>query len=98
MIIGLAAYRLALLLVDDNGPFDVLSHFRHLIRADKMEITSAGVTFGTDGWSRLWACMRCVGFWTTLACVGCWQYVAHGTVEVVAIWAIAHLADSAANK
>lgn len=87
-IVALAAWRLALFITDDAGPFDLMNHIRALLRADLP--LEADIP---NSWQVLWSCMRCMTFWTSLACAGIWQ-VWRLPVELLAVWALCQLAES----
>lgn len=107
-VIGLAAWRLALFLVDDAGPFNVSDGLRGLLRADGrrrryrlLMARDAGFDVPEtqlleNGWEKLWSCMRCMTFWTALALYGVWQLDTR-PVELLAFWGFAQLVEFVRN-
>lgn len=62
VLLTLAVYRLAQLLVYDDGPFDLIFKFRDWIGAyDRNEAGEAQSHFG-----KFFSCVYCVGFWLAL--------------------------------
>jgi hypothetical protein len=84
IIIGLAAWRLAHLLIFENGPFDVLEKVRQFV----------GIKPGPiEGFlPQLFSCMMCMTVWMSLLCY--LLYVLEPmTVIMIAAMAVALLAD-----
>src|SRR4051812_46369836 len=100
-LIGLAAWRLALFLDDDSGPFGFATRLRIFVRADQVAnaIRSKKMWHSGDplnGWEKLWSCMRCMTFWTALGLYGVWQ-LEDRVVLVLAAWAWPRLSNSYAT-
>lgn len=63
LIIGLASWRIAHLLVAEPGPFSVVQRAREIIHADDPQENELGKMFG---------CVYCMSFWTGLLFAGLW--------------------------
>lgn len=76
ILIGLATWRIASLLVNEDGPFNVFLQFRHLLGLDKIgEIKGFLPT--------LFGCVWCISIWTAVAMWGLWE------LEPIAVMMIA---------
>lgn len=64
VVVGLASWRLAHLLVEETGPFDLIVNFRKAIGAN--DVNDAGLL------NRLFLCVLCMSGWTTPALMLCW--------------------------
>jgi hypothetical protein len=86
LAVGLAAYRLAVLIVLEDGPFDVALAVRRL----------AGVeTPGPQGvLAKMMSCLWCAGTWATLLCAGLWL-LEPAAVYVLAAMAVVVVLDGA---
>ncbi len=84
LAIGLAAYRLAHLVVLDSGPAMVFHRLRRWADGSPLPFV-AGVT----------SCMSCATFWTALGGAGLWQLGITGPVWLFAAWGLATLAHKA---
>ena len=63
-ILVLACYRLSILLIDDDGPFDLLSRFRDRIG---VEYDEYGNRTATHEIAKLFNCVYCLSLWLGLA-------------------------------
>lgn len=87
LLIALAGWRLAALLVLDDGPFGLSRRVRSAVWRDGHPILFLG---------ELLQCMACATFWTALACWG----VAEWRIELLiplAGWGLATLAERATS-
>lgn len=83
VIVGLAAWRLAHLLIGEDGPWSLLARFRHLLGVpERGEVTGLFPTLFTCPW--------CLTVWTAAAMWGLWQvhwaipgFVAATTVAMI---------------
>jgi len=88
VIVGLAVYRLAQLLVYDDGPGEIVLRLR----------AWAGVyTLGENGkptskWGQFLECPYCVGVWAALVLLPLWYWGGIVGQVFVALWAAAGLA------
>lgn len=64
VVVGLASWRLAYLLVEESGPFDLIVNFRKAIGVN--DVQQPGML------TRLFACVLCMSGWTTPALMLCW--------------------------
>lgn len=94
VVIGLAAWRVARLLVMENGPADIAGRFRRLVRADDSEPNRAAVMV------ELFSCVLCLSFWTALVAFGIYQTGLAGRVviDVLAVWGGASLVHLTADS
>lgn len=83
LLIGLAGWRLASLLVNEMGPWHIFDRLRTLV----------GVKPGLIGaWAELFSCVWCMSIWTTLAAYFLYQ-IEPRAVMVVAAAAVAILVE-----
>jgi hypothetical protein len=87
LAIALAGYRLAHLIVLDDGPGNVSAWIRAWFDARDGWIADFGTGVTT--------CMSCASFWTTLAAWGLWAVGLHELVWALAAWGVATLAHRA---
>lgn len=85
VVAGLAGYRLAGLLVEDEGPFRIFARMRERLGAP--EVGEVRGPFGG-----VLSCMRCATVWTAAACYLLFQ-IAPPPIEVLAAASIALLAS-----
>lgn len=90
VIVGLAGWRLASLLVHEDGPFGIFLRIR----------TAAGVPEGVDiiegFWALLLSCVMCTSVWTCTAMYLAW-YVHPLIPALIATWAVALVVDRTAR-
>lgn len=89
VITGLAGWRIANLLLFEDGPFSVFELIRK--RAGVKEGRIQGFMPG------LFTCMFCMSVWTTTLMFGLW-YVIPEIVMLVAAWTVAMIANGFVNK
>lgn len=65
VLIGLAAWRLAHLLVEEDGPFDVLEWVRQAVGLHSGEVKGFLPS--------LFSCVYCMSVWTALLCYLLWE-------------------------
>lgn len=113
VIIGLGAWRLALFLTDDVGPFSVMDRVRRLLRAD-VEVRRAAwlkhiATWTAEGYAE--ASQREIApngwekLWSCMRCMTAWTSLGlfglwqldQRPVEVLAIWGLAQIAEFVRN-
>lgn len=95
-LLGLAAYRSAALLVDDEIPFGgfrewLLERRPALPWHDDLNVEHPGSLF-----SYLWTCMSCMSVWTTAAWWTAWWIWPTPTLTLAGPFAVAGLARAAA--
>jgi len=92
MVLSLAAWRLAALLVYEAGPWDIFRRLRERIGIQHDD-SGQPASWPDGGLGRLFACVWCVSFWTTLVvCVILW--VESYVVMVLAVWGAATLLEA----
>lgn len=85
VLVGFAGWRLASLLVNEEGPFDVFTRFRDVVGVPRVgEIT--GVL------PKLFSCVWCTSVWTTLLMWGAYELEAT-IVLVIAAMAVAIIVE-----
>lgn len=78
ILIGLAAWRIASLLVNEDGPFNVFGRLRGLLGLNTPgEITGFLPT--------LFGCIWCISIWTALAMWGLWELEPIAVVVIAAM-------------
>ncbi len=82
ILIGLGAWRLASLLVQEDGPWDVFVRVRDW----------TGMPLGTGFFAKLLGCIWCTSVWTGTALYGVWLLVPVLSY-LPAIWAVALIVD-----
>lgn len=80
LLVGLAGWRLAYMLVVEDGPWDVFLRTRERFAVDPGEITGF--------WGLLLACIYCTSVWTSTAMWLAWE-VHWAIPALVASWAVA---------
>lgn len=88
--IGLAAWRMASLLVHEPGPGQIFAHFRSLFGITHNKVGEPTDWPNTLGAS-LFSCVWCMSIWTAFAAWGVWQW----RWEPVAILAASTIAIAA---
>lgn len=89
--VGLAGWRVASLLVQEDGPFEIFARLRRAVGLERVGELPSG--FLPD----LLSCVWCASVWTTLVAYGAWRAGAEGLVLVVAAMAVAVLAQRASG-
>lgn len=82
IVVGLAAWRLAVMLVREDGPWGVFERFRHALG-----VPPAGTPYAEDEVpmpGRILLCTWCASVWTALALWLCLQWLARWPVVVLA--------------
>lgn len=92
-LIGLAAWRLAFLLVWEEGPFKVFESVRKVLGVYG-EIPEGRVASFLP---QLLSCVHCMGFWMVLIAVGLW-HVEPWIVYGLAAWGVSSLAEFLRSK
>lgn len=82
VLVGIAAWRLALLLTEEDGPFAIFDR----IREPFMPPLGEEIERGSLG--KLFSCVYCMSFWTALLCYGLYQ-VEPQLVLFLAMWGVA---------
>lgn len=85
IVIGLGAWLMASLLVDQDGPGQVFAHLRRLVGVRPNEVQS--------GLPALFSCVWCMSCWTAPAVYLVWEYVADWPVQVAAVAAVAIMVE-----
>ncbi len=83
--LAMASWRLAAFLIDDDGPFHLMSKFRQLTG---IEETDFGLNVPDWFPLNLFACVSCMAFWTAILMLGVW-YFEPVIVHVLGIWGAA---------
>lgn len=100
LVVGLAAWRVAHLLVVEDGPWGVLRRVRVWVGAE-VDLASEAVERlpgGPQGFiAQLLACVWCLTVWTALGFWGLWE-LHWGIPGVVAAMAVAMLAQAVAER
>lgn len=86
VVCGLAGWRLASLLVDEDGPWAIFARLRHQAGADAPEVHGLVAEILT--------CVWCASIWTTTAMLLLW-IAAPWLVAAPAAWGVAVLASRA---
>ncbi len=89
VLLGLAAYRCAALLVLDELPFGAFRDWLHEPQRCPPHPTAER---DASAIGYLWTCMSCMSVWTTIAWWGAWQLAPDGTLVAATPFAIAGLA------
>ena len=77
LVAGLGAYRIARIVVSEDGPWDVVTRFRAWLKIDKAD----------TWWRRGMACVACVSFWTSLALAFVAVVASTGSLtELLLVW------------
>lgn len=84
---GLAGFRLALLLVSEEGPFGIFRRIRHA--AGLLERGEVGQEHPKPFIGGLLSCVLCCSVWTTSACYAYGSLVDWQPVAFVAAWGVA---------
>ncbi len=80
IIVGLAGWRIASLVVREDGPFSVFERLRRLVGAEQAgEIT---------GLAKLVSCIWCSGIYTATVSWAVWEFWRPEPVVLVATWAV----------
>lgn len=91
IVIAAAAWRLASLLVSEDGPFEVFAAVRALVgipRPGDMAVRQVPVLAG------ILSCVWCAGLWCSVGVWAFWDYVGHLPVELMAIAATVCLIEA----
>ncbi len=83
--LGLASWRLAAFLIDDDGPFHLMSKFRQLIG---IEETDFGLNVPDWFPLNLYGCVSCMSLWTAILLWGV-GYFQPMIVQILGIWGFA---------
>jgi len=94
-LIVVAAWRVAVLLVLEGGPFAVFRRLRNLMGFEHDE-AGQPVSWPDDLPGSLFACVWCLSFWTTLALYGI-LWVAPYVVVVLGTWGAATYLEAYRN-
>lgn len=97
ILAGIAGYRLASMLVEEDGPGDVFRRLR--------EAAGLNMVLTAGGWEKLQAeptswtgkllrCFWCTSVWTSSACYAVGALVSWTPIAVIASWGVATLARS----
>ncbi len=84
-LLAMASWRLAAFLIDDDGPFHLMSKFRQLTG---IEETDFGLNVPDWFPLNLFACVSCMAFWTAILMWGVW-YFQPVIVQLLGIWGAA---------
>lgn len=68
-LLAMASWRIAAFLIDDDGPFGLMSRFRRMAGIDE---TDFGLNVPDWFPLNLFACVSCMAFWTAILMVGVW--------------------------
>lgn len=60
IILALATYRISNLLVNENGPFEILEIFRHKIG---VKYNDSNIPYGLNQFAELFTCIYCLSIW-----------------------------------
>lgn len=69
LLVALAGWRLAYLLVFEMGPFELVDHMREMIGANA---DSQASVMPSTFFAKLFACVPCMSFWTVAGLVILW--------------------------
>lgn len=83
LLIGLAAWRLAALLVYERGPYAIFLRFRERLGYQHNEDGEPEVWPG--GWREVFSCVWCLSIWTAPLMWGLWEL----EELIVVVWAAA---------
>jgi hypothetical protein len=86
LLIGLAAWRLASLLVNERGPYNMFVGFRERLGYEHDE--SGKPSAWPGGWREVFSCVWCLAIWTSLLMWGLWEL----EELIVVVWAAAAMA------
>lgn len=84
-LLAMASWRLAAFLIDDDGPFHLMSRFRQLIG---IEETDFGLNVPDWFPLNLFGCVSCMAFWTAILMWSVW-YFQPIVVQILGIWGFA---------
>lgn len=91
IVCGLAGWRIASLLVHEDGPFEVFRRFREHFGLDEDTVELRGF------WMQLLSCVWCCSVWTAALCWALWAV--HPAIPgVIAAMAVALIAERAARS
>lgn len=100
LIVGLAGWRLAFLLVTEDGPFDVFERLRR-----RVGVPPRGEPFAIDGAAglrhfvpQLFMCVFCMSFWQTGLALATWELVDPLPVLFIAAWGFASAIEHFRNR
>lgn len=93
LLIGLAAYRLAMFLVEEDGPFAIFAKFREFARP-KQELNTGGLKL--ELFFAL-QCIWCTSVWMTFVAAGLW-FIEPWIVIVIASMAMAVIIDNIVTR
>jgi hypothetical protein len=85
VLVGLAAWRIAVLLVNEDGPWDLAERLRDLAGVNKPG--------PMRGISKLLTCVWCTSFWTALIMAAIFLWVWAPPVELVSVAGVALLLE-----
>lgn len=89
LISSLAVWRIAHMLVSEEGPFNIFDRLRGVFRVKYTEMTSE--PYGLNFLSKLFSCVYCLSLWLALlVCVA--VFGIHSWLDVVTIFAVSALA------
>lgn len=89
IILSLAVWRISNLLVDESGPYDILSKFRYAIGID---YTDRGERFTTNEFAELFDCVFCLSVWVGLFVSLCYFSLPTYTIYVCYPFALSAVA------
>lgn len=96
IICGLAGWRVAVLLVREDGPFDIMRRFRHVAG---IQDTSAGRMVKRNVLAQLLSCVWCTSVWTTTLAYGVYDGLdVRWPVQLVAACALPVVLDIYARR
>lgn len=94
-VIALAAWRVASLLVTEDGPLEVFAGIRALAgipRPGDMSVREVPVLAG------ILSCVWCCSVWTAAGAWACWEYLAHWPIYGLALSAGAIIVEANVRK
>lgn len=89
LILGLAVWRISSLLVNEDGPLDVLGKMRHAVGVRYDEQSER---YGQNELANMLNCVWCTSFWVALIVVGLYWLVPGATVMVSSLFACSAVA------
>lgn len=98
VLVVLAAWRIAFMLVYEMGPFDVIDWIRSQLGANNLDVMTRGF------WSKLFGCVPCMTFWTAAILILWWLPTwpiarqVHDAIRFYGIWGGASALHIAINR